>query len=127
MILYIDTTDNDVAEIALILEKKKITERWQFLPHAEQFAEKIQKFLKKNKVDFAQISKIAVKVGPGFFSRVRTGVVAANALAYALGVKIIPVKQRLEIDKILKQKGQDTVKPFYGAEPNITKSKKKYA
>ena len=125
MILYIDTTDNDLAEIALVKPEVSINERWQSLPHAEEFPQAIKNFLKKHNLSFSDVSKIAVKVGPGFFSRVRTGVVAANALAYALGVKVVPVENKFEYAKVFKSKGLAQVLPKYGAKPNITKPKKR--
>jgi len=125
MILYIDTTDNDVAELFLISGKYKTSQRFENLPPAEIFISEIKRFLKNHKSKLSDIQKIAVKIGPGFFSRVRTGVVAANSLAYALGIKIVPVVGKIDFKKIMKTSGQGMVAPLYGGKPNITKSKRK--
>jgi tRNA A37 threonylcarbamoyladenosine modification protein TsaB len=84
----------------------------------------VKKFLKANKLAMTDVAKIAVRVGPGYFSRVRSGVVAANALAYALNVKIVPVKGEVSIKQIEKASGQGMVAPVYGGKPNITKPKR---
>jgi|GEM_PF-4859888 len=52
---------------------------------------------------------IAVVPGPGTFSRVRLGVVTANALAWALGIPLIVCGRRVRI-----------AQPIYNAPPNIT-------
>jgi tRNA A37 threonylcarbamoyladenosine modification protein TsaB len=125
MILFIDTTDNDLAVLALLIGKKHIRKEFTSLPHAEDFAIVLKKFLSENKMKFSDVEKIAVKVGPGFFSRVRTAVVAANALGYAMGVKVIPVTGKVDFAKLAKQAGQGMVVPVYGAEPHITKAKRR--
>jgi tRNA A37 threonylcarbamoyladenosine modification protein TsaB len=103
----------------------KIVARKQFQGNlsAENFASIIQKFLLNQKLKFSDVKKIAVKTGPGFFSRVRTGVVAANALAFALDTKVIAVRSELGLQKASKMPGQSFVRPHYGSAPNITKSK----
>jgi tRNA A37 threonylcarbamoyladenosine modification protein TsaB len=123
MILFIDTTDNDLAVLVVTDGKKHIRKEFTSLPHAEDFAIVLKKFLAENKMKFLDVEKIAVKVGPGFFSRVRTAVVAANALAYGLGIKVIPVKGEVDFAKLAKQSGQGMVVPMYGAKPHITKAK----
>jgi tRNA A37 threonylcarbamoyladenosine modification protein TsaB len=124
MILYIDTTDNDVAKLVLTDGKKQFLQEFKSLPNAEDFAAVIKKFLVTHKFNFSDISKIAVRVGPGFFSRIRTGVVAANALAFGLGIKVIPVTGPIDLEKISKHKGQGMVAPVYGAKPHITKPRR---
>ncbi|MBI4449746.1 hypothetical protein HY634_01690 [Candidatus Uhrbacteria bacterium] len=52
---------------------------------------------------------IDVVPGPGTFSRVRLGVVTANALAWSLGVPLIVRGKRVRI-----------ATPVYGKPPNIT-------
>ena len=125
MILYIDTTDNDVAELVLIVDKKTIKETFASLPHAEDFTATIKRFLRKHKTELAAVKKLAVKVGPGFFSRVRTGVVAANGLAFGLRIPIVAVRGKVNYKQIIKARGEGMVKPFYGGQPHITKPKKR--
>jgi tRNA A37 threonylcarbamoyladenosine modification protein TsaB len=125
MILYIDTTA-DMAEIALIEADNIILEQLPVPPAAENFAAVIKNIFRKHKFILSDITKIAVKTGPGLFSRVRVGVVAVNALGYALDIPIVPLKQKnLQFFKLSKMQGQKIVKPNYGGLPHITMSKKR--
>ncbi|MBX4205000.1 MAG: tRNA (adenosine(37)-N6)-threonylcarbamoyltransferase complex dimerization subunit type 1 TsaB [Candidatus Doudnabacteria bacterium] len=124
-LLYIDTTDNKTAEAVLVSGQNTISEKFSEMPHAEDFAAALKKFLASKKLKLKDLDRIAVRVGPGFFSRVRTGVVAANALAYGLNIPVVPVRGRVDYKKIQNSKGQRMAAPFYGAKPHITKSKKR--
>lgn len=124
LILYIDTTDNDLAVLALFDGKETLWEKFEFLPSAEDFPSLVKKFLKSHGLNFSDLSRIAVKVGPGFFSRVRTGIVAANALSYALAIPVVGVSGSVDFDKIRKAKPKGSALPVYGAKPHITVPKK---
>lgn len=50
-----------------------------------------EELLVKNKIDFNDIGQIAVAVGPGYYTGIRTGVAYASALGEALGINIIPL------------------------------------
>jgi hypothetical protein len=123
MILYIDTTDEKRGIIKLIYSDNLIKQQIITNPQAETFNLEIRKFLKKEKCKITEINKVAVKTGPGFFSRVRVGVVAANAIAYALNIKVVSVPE-FNKDNILNSFGEKIAIPNYGAEPRITLPKK---
>lgn len=116
MILFIDTTDNDFAKIALITGKKVVSKTWQTKRLSETLMPIISSLLKRQKVKFQDLHKIVVVKGPGFFSRLRTGVATANALAFALNIPVAGTKRGF-----LKLKFQNQVLPYYSAKPNITK------
>lgn len=127
MLLYLDTTDNDVVEMVLVRpDGKEIKEKYVSLRTAENFAGVIKKFLAKNKLELSDITKIAVKQGAGYFSRVRSGAVLANALAYALKIRVVPVTGSVNFRKLRAVSGQSMIKPVYSRKPNITKSKNVY-
>lgn len=72
--------------------------------------------------------------GPGNFSTVRTAVTLANTLGFALGIPVVAVRSRVgeapeqtfrrAVKNTKRHPVNTRVKPVYGREPNITKSKK---
>ncbi len=115
MILRIDTTNNGFLEIAL--EKTGEIKRTRTKAHynqAEKLLPAIEAVLKKNKVELKDVKKIKVRNRGGSFTSLRIGVVTANALAYALGIRIEGENGSKKI------KGIEIVEPIYGKEPNIT-------
>lgn len=136
MILYIDTTDNDIVKLALkngseFIAQKKFKARFR---QAEKLLPEIDKLLKSKKLDLKQINQIVVANKGGSFTSLRIGVVTANALGFALN---IPVKKRVKtesktelVEKRIKKyhnknkgKNIDIVVPEYEREPNITVKK----
>jgi len=95
----------------------------------------IDKILKNGKVGSGGLGGIIVAVGPGSFTAVRQGVVAANTLGFFLKIPVAGVagdefiedRDLLKIgyEKIKKKKIGEMVLPFYGREPNITMPKPK--
>ncbi|PIS42593.1 MAG: tRNA (adenosine(37)-N6)-threonylcarbamoyltransferase complex dimerization subunit type 1 TsaB [Candidatus Kerfeldbacteria bacterium CG08_land_8_20_14_0_20_40_16] len=102
---------------------------------SEELLKEIDLFLKKKKVSLKALKGIGVVLGPGPFTALRMGVVAANTLGYALNIKTAGLKQNKfkttkEMverfrSKFKKARGFKILEPFYGRTPNITKSKKK--
>ena len=117
MILYINTTQNNLIELGLkdgkafIVKKKFSCQRAQ----AEKLLPAIEKMLKANKLKLSNLSGVAVENRGGSFTSLRVGVVTANALAYALGIPAAGSK-----------KGSFSVaEPLYDREPEITAKKTK--
>ncbi len=129
MILYIDTTKNDIVEIALkqgslILAGKKFKARYR---QAEKLLPEIDKMLKIKKLKLSVIKIIQVANQGGSFTSLRIGVVTANALGYALGVPVVAeevkgVAKGYKKSKKVVVDGKNIymVKPKYEREPNIT-------
>ncbi len=127
MILFLDTSDYNQATIALI-GREVIKHEFQTVTLSEKLPPEIKKFLKKQGSNLRQLKKIAVVVGPGGFSRIRTAVAVANALAYGLKIPVVPItKDKLPSDllELHKFPSQKMVQPVYDREPNITAPKKK--
>ena len=59
--------------------------------HSAVLMELIECVLAEAEMDKTEIDAIAVDVGPGSFTGVRIGVSCANAMAFSLGVGVIPV------------------------------------
>lgn len=139
MLLFLDTSNPESTKIALVSKDRVVDfvaegfslPQYGGLKTSTTLSSPlvlVQKILKKHRLKFSDFKKVAVVVGPGPFTRVRTGVVIANALAYGLGIRIVPVKSsRLPKDlaKLLAAKGLDVVKPVYDKRPNISKPKRK--
>ncbi|HEX5429937.1 MAG TPA: hypothetical protein VFX17_02540 [Patescibacteria group bacterium] len=124
MLLYLDTTNQDKPEIAAAISADKIFRQQISNARAEDLPNVIAAFLRKHKLKFSDVEKLAVRTGGSFFSAIRQGVVAANALAFALKVPIVPTSN-FNFQKIMAQKGQGMLKPIYSSGPHITKPKKR--
>lgn len=121
MILYINTTKNHYIDIALkdkgkILAQKKFEAKYS---QAEKLLPEIEKLLKKSDFNLDDISKIEVenknKTTDTSFTALRVGIITANALGYALGVKVCGTKA-LEKENNL---NFDVIEPIYDGNPNI--------
>ena len=85
MKLCVDTSDNK--KIIIGLDEK----RWEFEtkePKSQKLLELIDKTLKKQKKTLKDITEIKINLGPGSFTGLRVGISVANALAWALGIKV---------------------------------------
>ena len=59
--------------------------------HAEALAPQIEFVRCQAGIELSEVGAVAVDVGPGLFTGLRVGIATAVALAYALGVPMIPV------------------------------------
>jgi len=119
MILIIDTSNNKVIKLFLeennkIVKKKTIIADRQ---QAEKLLPAIELLLKSAKADLREIEKVKVAHKGNSFTSLRIGVLTANALAYALGVRV----ETLEIskNKVKKLKDFNIVIPEYNSDPDI--------
>ena len=147
MILLINTAQPNQTTIGLIKSSSFVSKKtWQTKYHeSEKLLPEIDKLFKKSlprtknlvlgKNNLTQLKGIIVVNGPGAFSSVRAGVIIANTLAYTLNipaasVKLTEFRNFKELVKIGESrlrgvKRAQIIEPFYGKEPNITKSKSK--
>jgi len=85
MKLYINTSDRE--RIVVGLGDKRFEE----IAHdgtSQKLLPLISKSLKKQKLDFKDITQIEVETGPGSFTGLRIGVSVANTLGWALGIPV---------------------------------------
>lgn len=99
MILYINTKEQNRAEVAL-KEKGKVVKS---LSVKNKFGSQallplIEKLLKSQKLEFKALKSIEVETGQGSFTGLRVGVSVANALGFGLN---IPVNGKKTEDKLV--------------------------
>lgn len=126
MLLLIDTTDREEVRLALV-DKQISSHNFKTTSLSEALLPEIKKFFKKQKISFEQLTKIAVVVGMGGFSRIRTAVATANALAFSLNILVTAVEKSKfphDLKKLVASRGQKMIAPKYSAQPNITLPKK---
>lgn len=102
MKLYLDSTNN--LKVILRLDDEEFVREFA-TPQDQDILSFLQSTLSDRNKSFADISQIEVNPGPGSFTGSRVGVAIANALAFALKLKV---------------NGQDPpVLPVYSSPPNI--------
>lgn len=89
MILYIDTSHPKVVEVKL----KKHEEELDSLRGENDYGSQIllpliEQILKKNNLDYEDLTEVKVATGPGSFTGLRVGISVANALAFALKIPV---------------------------------------
>lgn len=86
-------SSGDVLAIGIFDGRKKIAaiERASFTRHSEALLPEIRKVFKKARLQPSDIGLIAVGLGPGSFTGLRVGVMAAKTLAYATKAKLVGV------------------------------------
>ena len=118
MTLYINTTKINLINIAVknnrdVLAEKKIVTKY---PQSEKILVEIQKLLESKSIGLNQINKIQVENKGESFTGLRMGVAVANALGYALSIKVNGSMR----SKSKNTKKFNIIKPIYNKEPNIT-------
>jgi tRNA A37 threonylcarbamoyladenosine modification protein TsaB len=99
--LEINVLDPLEVRIVLSSQNNRVEHKFSTRDLSETLVAETKKFLKKQKVELDQLQSIVVVPGSGF-SRTRTAVSTANALAFGLKIN------------------QKMIKPTYDREPNIT-------
>lgn len=84
-VMKLDVNNDSV--VSFYNENGRITGR----SHSEMLMELIDKAVSSAEIQIPDIDAVAVDIGPGSFTGVRIGVSCANAIAYALGIPVIPV------------------------------------
>lgn len=109
MTLGINSTSNTQLILTLGETEKFVTHA---SPREQDILSAIEEFLTQEKINLQDLTEIEVAPGPGKFTSLRVGVAVAQALSFALN---IPING---------QPAGSSIEPEYGAEPNITQSKK---
>jgi tRNA threonylcarbamoyladenosine biosynthesis protein TsaB len=101
MILAFDTSVN-ACSVALLKEEKLVSQKMQEMRRgqAENLLVFVDEILSANNYSCDDLSAIAVTVGPGSFTGVRTGLSAAKTLGLALDIPVfgVPTTQAIAFD-----------------------------
>ncbi|MCY4321599.1 MAG: tRNA (adenosine(37)-N6)-threonylcarbamoyltransferase complex dimerization subunit type 1 TsaB [Bdellovibrionaceae bacterium] len=88
------------AEVSLLSKSKnsfKVLEKSNWIhkafksTHSDKLAQEIDRLFKKTKLSLRQLNGIAVGIGPGRFTGIRTAITTAKALSFSLKIPIYPV------------------------------------
>lgn len=133
MILLIDSSGFQDLKFGLVDAEKKFSKE-QVLkithPETEKTLSYLDKFLKSCKVSLLEIDKIIVVSGPGSFTGIRAGLSMSLAFSFANDIPLYSItkdkvpKKLMDIEALKLKKVKSDTDPDYGAEPNITPSKK---
>jgi tRNA threonylcarbamoyladenosine biosynthesis protein TsaB len=87
-------TSTTVCSVAIHEAGKLLMSREILIPqsHASKLAVLIDEVKKSSKLDFRQLSAVAVASGPGSYTGLRIGVSTAKALCYALNIPLVAVE-----------------------------------
>lgn len=121
MILTIDTSHGDKIELGLNNEEKNQKTIETKFNHSEILLPSIRGLLSEVGLGLSDLTGISVYSQGDSFTSLRLGVVAANALAFALGIPVEAVDSK---DNKICHDYINLVKPEYSKNPNITISKK---
>ncbi len=130
MLLFIDTTEFGIVNLGLIEKNnnpKIFTKELAFNENYKTL-ELIEKFLKREKANIKNVTKIIVCSGPGSFTGIRVGISIAQAFGFALEIPVTTIpKDKIpnDLSKLLTIKLPDKLILNYGQKPNITLSSKK--
>ncbi|MEK7648390.1 MAG: hypothetical protein AAB400_00540 [Patescibacteria group bacterium] len=133
MYLFLDTSTPERIQFFFATEKKILSKKilTQKRPLRIDVLFQLSKTLKRFRKTPRAVLGIAVVVGPGYFSHLRTGIAIANTWSFVFGTPLIgiPTDQFLgdlifvqkTISSLKRQKRGVLLIPQYGREPTITK------
>ncbi|MEK7118936.1 MAG: hypothetical protein AAB889_00265 [Patescibacteria group bacterium] len=88
-IVYIDTSDQDTAKVAVEIDGKQYEKTSQSrVMKAQMVLPLIEILLKEHAIQLSDISEIRVYEGSGSYTGIRVGMSVANALALLLGIPV---------------------------------------
>ncbi len=97
--IVIDTTDNTKTLIKLEADSLSDEMIEPAKPRTQATLLLIEKILIKNNINKKDLDEILVNTGPGSFTGTRVGVAIANALGFALDVKVNGTKLKQALPK----------------------------
>lgn len=130
MILTI-RTDKPEAEIGVYNGEVQLSYyKWEANRNlAKELLVTIRDQLQKNNADWKDVRGVVAYEGPGSFTGLRIGITVADSIAYGNNIPIVGAQGddwiTTGIERLIAGETDKLVLPHYGAEANITISKKK--
>lgn len=132
MYLFFDTSHPAVTRIVFDTEVRFVSSLFKAQFHqAEQFLIALEKLRAQYDFLLRDVKGIVVVQGPGPFTALRVGIIAANTLGYALGCPTIGipsqewrnVKEFVDVARVRIQYAQTgrIIEPQYGKPPSVHK------
>lgn len=98
MVLWINTADRKKIEVVLKEESKVVDSIFQENDFGSQvLLNLITEILKKNKLEFSDLTAIEIEKGPGSYTGLKVGASVANALGFALKVPVNNKKMETDL------------------------------
>lgn len=98
MVLFIDSSNAKLIKVALKKDGEILDELKKETSYGSQvLLGLIQKILKKNILEFKDLSEIKINTGPGSYTGLKVGAAVANALGFSLGIPVNNKKVELDI------------------------------
>lgn len=128
MIILMDTS-TPVFRLCLVEDNKMTDYEWQSgRDLAKNIFTYINEALQKQNYNWSDIDGLGIFKGPGSFTGLRIGIAVANTISDTQSIPIVgSIGENWKnecIEKIIKGDNEKIILPFYGAEANITISKK---
>lgn len=125
MILGLDARSRMVQ--LLLIDGKRVVKQRTHLAGAGRIFGTVEAFMRRHRLRPGKGMTLAVVVGPGTFSTLRTAAVIANALAFAADIRLAGVRARNETEELsvdayrkAARKTVSRLSPEYGRPPSIT-------
>lgn len=116
LILNIDTA-SESASLCLALERQIVahTQNNEQKDHASWLHPAIQELMKRNQRSLADLSAVAVTIGPGSYTGLRIGLSTAKGICYALKIPLITIGTLEVMAYAVKNEATDLICPLIDA------------
>jgi tRNA A37 threonylcarbamoyladenosine modification protein TsaB len=125
VILYLDTTNRDYAEVVALAADGSFIKRSRYRTTERRGNQLFRALTRVGGVN--SITGLLVATGEGTFSRTRHGAVVANAIGFAKSIPVAAVETGADISaaakKLARKKRFAPIVPVYSGEPSISKAK----
>lgn len=89
MTLFISTKDPRQVTVSLVEDGKVVEELTDYNDYGSQILlPQINRILDKNNIKFQDLEEVQVETGPGSYTGLKVGVAVANAIGFALKIKV---------------------------------------